>query len=60
VIEELKALAPKNISFISITFEVSHCEMSELKDVACWNMLFIIVTFEVSQFEIEELKMSAA
>ena len=45
---------------VSVTLEVSHCEISALKEVAEQNSLFIVVALEVSHAEISSLKEPAA
>ena len=52
-------LAPSNMKFMSVTFEVSHLPIGWLKDLAPRNVANIFVTFEVSKSPIDWLKDSA-
>ena len=52
----LNDVACQNMSFMSVTLDTSHVEMSPLKDFALENMLAILVALDTSHFEMSPLK----
>ena len=50
----LKASAFRNMFFMFVALEASHCEMSRLNDVAPWNMPDMSLTFDTSQPVMEQ------